>query len=117
MRLLRGMPNWGFAPKAVGAGPRSVQGLVLKEGVVLGGDWDRTGVGISLLAGRYLKALLYGFPTGVPLHSIRQLPCEIRNARGQAPAATGGFANPPQVINCYQPAPLAFKHSRGFPLS
>jgi putative ABC transport system permease protein len=44
---------------ALGAGPRSVQGLVLKEGVVLVAIGTVLGVAMSLLARRYLKTLLY----------------------------------------------------------
>jgi putative ABC transport system permease protein len=44
---------------ALGAGPRSVQGLVLKEGVVLAAIGTAAGLAASLPAGRYLKALLY----------------------------------------------------------
>ena len=44
---------------ALGAGPRSVQGLVLKEGVVLVAIGTVLGLAVSLLASRYLKTLLY----------------------------------------------------------
>ncbi len=44
---------------ALGAGPRSVQGLVLKEGVVLVAIGTAAGLAASLPAGRYLTTLLY----------------------------------------------------------
>jgi len=44
---------------ALGAGPRSVQGLVLKEGVVLVAIGTALGLAVSLLASRYLRTLLY----------------------------------------------------------
>jgi len=44
---------------ALGAGPRHVQGLVIKEGVVLVALGIVAGLAGSLLAGRYLKTLLY----------------------------------------------------------
>jgi ABC-type antimicrobial peptide transport system permease subunit len=44
---------------ALGAGPRSVEGLVLKEAALLLVIGTVVGVGVSLLAGRYLKTLLY----------------------------------------------------------
>jgi predicted permease len=44
---------------ALGASPRSVQGLVLKEGVALVAIGTVVGLGVSLLASRYLKTLLY----------------------------------------------------------
>jgi ABC-type antimicrobial peptide transport system permease subunit len=44
---------------ALGAGPGSVQGLVLKECVVLVAIGTLVGLAISLLAGRYLTTLLY----------------------------------------------------------
>ncbi|HZT31066.1 MAG TPA: ABC transporter permease [Bryobacteraceae bacterium] len=44
---------------ALGAGPMSVQGLVLKEGVALVAIGTALGVAMSLVAGRYLKTLLY----------------------------------------------------------
>jgi putative ABC transport system permease protein len=45
---------------ALGASPRSVQGLVLKEGLALVAIGTVVGLGASLLASRYLKTLLYG---------------------------------------------------------
>ena len=44
---------------ALGAGPRSVQGLVLREGVVLVAIGTAAGLAASVPAGRYLKTLLY----------------------------------------------------------
>jgi predicted permease len=44
---------------ALGAGPRSVQGLVLKEGVALVAIGTAVGLAMSLLAGRSLRTLLY----------------------------------------------------------
>jgi predicted lysophospholipase L1 biosynthesis ABC-type transport system permease subunit len=44
---------------ALGAGPRSVQGLVLKEGVALVAIGTAAGLAASVPAGRYLKTLLY----------------------------------------------------------
>jgi putative ABC transport system permease protein len=44
---------------ALGAGPRNVQGMVLKEGIVLVAFGTVIGVAASLLTGRYLKTLLY----------------------------------------------------------
>ena len=44
---------------ALGAGPFSVQGLVLKEGLALVAIGTVLGVSMSFLAGRYLKILLY----------------------------------------------------------
>jgi putative ABC transport system permease protein len=44
---------------ALGAGPRSVQGLILKEGVALVVIGTVLGLAMSLVAGRYVKALLY----------------------------------------------------------
>jgi predicted permease len=44
---------------ALGAGPGRVQGMVLKEGVALAAIGTVVGLAISLMAGRYLKALLY----------------------------------------------------------
>jgi ABC-type antimicrobial peptide transport system permease subunit len=44
---------------ALGAGPRSVQGLVLKEGVVLVAIGTVVGLAVSLLASRYIRMLLY----------------------------------------------------------
>jgi predicted permease len=44
---------------ALGAGPRSVQRLVLREGVVLAGIGALAGLAVSLAAGRYLQTLLY----------------------------------------------------------
>ena len=44
---------------ALGAGPLSVQGLVLKEGVALVAIGTALGLSISFVAGRYLKTLLY----------------------------------------------------------
>jgi predicted permease len=44
---------------ALGAGPRSVKGLVLKEAALLLVIGTVVGLGVSLLAGRYLKTLLY----------------------------------------------------------
>jgi ABC-type antimicrobial peptide transport system permease subunit len=44
---------------ALGAGPGSVQGLILKEGIVLVAIGTALGVAASLVAGRYLKTLLY----------------------------------------------------------
>ena len=44
---------------ALGAGPRAVEGLILKEGVLLMVIGTVLGLGVSLLAGRYLKTLLY----------------------------------------------------------
>jgi ABC-type antimicrobial peptide transport system permease subunit len=44
---------------ALGAGPRSIQGLVLKEGAVLVLIGTVVGVAVSLLASRYLSTLLY----------------------------------------------------------
>jgi putative ABC transport system permease protein len=44
---------------ALGAGPRNVQGLVLKEGVALVAIGTVVGLAVSVLAGRYLKTLLY----------------------------------------------------------
>ena len=43
----------------LGAGPRNVQGLVLKEGVALVAIGTVVGLVISLVASRYLKTLLY----------------------------------------------------------
>jgi predicted permease len=48
---------------ALGAGPRSVQGLVLKEGVVLVAIGTVVGLAVSLLASRYLRTLLYDIST------------------------------------------------------
>jgi len=48
---------------ALGAGPGRVQGMVLKEGVVLAGIGTAVGLAVSLLAGRYLKTLLYDIST------------------------------------------------------
>jgi ABC-type antimicrobial peptide transport system permease subunit len=44
---------------ALGAGPRRVQAMVLKEGVALVAIGTLAGLGLSLLASRYLKTLLY----------------------------------------------------------
>ena len=44
---------------ALGAGPGSVQGLVLKEGAVLVAIGTMVGLAASLLVSRYLKTLLY----------------------------------------------------------
>ncbi len=44
---------------ALGATPRSVQGLVLKEGAALAGIGTVLGLAMSFAAGRYLKTLLY----------------------------------------------------------
>ena len=44
---------------ALGAGPRACRRLVLREGVVLVAIGTVSGIGGSLLAGRYLKTLLY----------------------------------------------------------
>lgn len=44
---------------ALGAGPLSVQGLVLREGMALVAIGTTLGVAMSLAAGRYLKTLLY----------------------------------------------------------
>jgi putative ABC transport system permease protein len=44
---------------ALGAGPRNVQGLVLKEGMYLVVIGTIIGLAVSLFASRYLKTLLY----------------------------------------------------------
>ncbi|HEY6343316.1 MAG TPA: ABC transporter permease [Bryobacteraceae bacterium] len=44
---------------ALGAGPLSVQGLVLKEGAALVGIGTALGLAMSFVAGRYLTTLLY----------------------------------------------------------
>lgn len=44
---------------ALGAGPRRVQALVLREGAALVAIGTLAGLGLSLLAARYLKTLLY----------------------------------------------------------
>lgn len=48
---------------ALGAGPRSVQGMVLKEGVALAAAGTLLGLAMSWMAGRYLKTLLYDIST------------------------------------------------------
>jgi putative ABC transport system permease protein len=45
---------------ALGAGPRKVQAMVLREGAVLAGGGVVAGLGGALAATRYLKTLLYG---------------------------------------------------------
>ena len=44
---------------ALGAGPRSVEGLILKEGALLVTIGMAVGLAVSLLTSRYLKTLLY----------------------------------------------------------
>src|SRR5581483_1309885 len=44
---------------ALGAGPRSVEALILREGIALIAFGTAGGLGLSLIAGRYLTGLLY----------------------------------------------------------
>jgi predicted permease len=48
---------------ALGAGPRRVQAMVLREGAALVGIGVAAGLGGALMASRYLKSLLYGITT------------------------------------------------------
>lgn len=61
---------------ALGASPRKVQGMVLKEGVALVAIGTVIGLVISLLASRYLKAMLYDI-SATDLRTYASVVCAI----------------------------------------
>jgi putative ABC transport system permease protein len=100
-QVSRRMPEMGIR-LALGASPRGVLGLILREGAWITALGVTLGAGAAVLAARSLSALLYGVSPGDPvsyLPALLLLPAAALVGCWR-PAARAASANPIEAIRC-----------------
>jgi putative ABC transport system permease protein len=100
-QVSRRMPEMGIR-LALGASPRGVLGLILRESAWIAALGVTLGAGAAVLAARSLSALLYGVSPGDPvsyLPALLLLPAAALVGCWR-PAARAASANPIEAIRC-----------------